>query len=371
MFGWLKKAVNSAGSGLVHGINAAGSAIGKVPVVGGGLKGVFSVVASPLKLTGNIANGRRLDRAMMDHFHDQLGAAKDVAPYAQTVVSFVPGVGNIASGAIGAGIALAKGQPISEALIEATKGALPGGALAKSAFDAAHAVVQGKPIEEIGLSAIPGLDDTQKKALVTAARAAKDIAAGKNVAHSVYEQSVKQLPAAAQKALAVGVALSHGANLQKTIVKNVKLEDVKGFGDLGTKLVGANPVLKAGFDTLTDPKAKTGYKVAMGLSTAKLKPIDIIAVRKRLPPNQTKGFDLGMSTHIGMSTKKAPKKLVTPEEQFGYYTTHGMSGQPIKNKAAMVKTVMHNPKVKKGMKTAVKDNAWWKRILHEIGIDVK
>ncbi len=181
MFGWLKKAVNSAGSGLVHGITAATNTIGKVPVVGGGLKGVFSIVASPLKLTGSIADGRRLDRAMMDHFHDQLGAAKDVAPYAQTVVSFVPGVGNIVSGALGAGIALANGQPITQALMEATKGALPGGALSKSVFNVAQSAVQGKNITDIGLSAIPGMTDLQTKALKTAVDAAKDIAAGKNV----------------------------------------------------------------------------------------------------------------------------------------------------------------------------------------------
>lgn len=371
MFGWLKKAVNNAGSGLVHGVNAATKSIGKVPVVGGALKGTFSIVASPLKLTGNIANGKRLDRAVMEDFKDKVGAVKDIAPYAQTVVSLVPGIGTAASGAIGAGIALAKGQPISQAMIEAVKGSLPGGAVSKSIFNVAQNVVEGKNIKDIGLSSIPGLDANQKKALATALEAGKNIAAGKNVAKGVYEQAMKTLPADAQKAVSVGLAIGHGANLQKTLVKNVKLEDVKNFGPVGKKLIAKSPVLKAGLDALKDDKLKTGYSVAMGLTSAKLKPIDIVAVRNRLPPAQTKGFDIGMSTFIGMSTKKAPKNITKPAEQFGYYAAHGVSGQTTKHKTAMIKTIVANPEVKKGIHVAAKDKTWWKALLKHIGIDVK
>lgn len=372
MFGWLKKAVNNAGSGLVHGVNAATKTIGKVPVAGGALKGVFSVVASPIKLTGNIANGKRLDRAVMVDLQDKLGAAKDIAPYAQTVVSLVPGIGTAASGAIGAGIALAKGQPISQAMLEAVKGSLPGGAVSKSIFNVAQNVAQGKNIKDIGLSSIPGLNDQQKKALTTALGAASDIAKGKNIAKGVYEQAMKTLPPDAQKALSVGVAIGHGANLQKTLVNNVKLEHVKGFGDVGKKLAAKNSVLKAGLDALKDNKLKTGYNVAMGLTTANLKPIDIVAVRNRLPPSQTKGFDIGLSTHIGMkSTLKAPAHLKTPAQQFGYFAAQGVSGQTTKHKTAMIKTIVANPEVKAGINTAVKDAVWWKKLLKHIGIAVK
>ncbi len=371
MFGWLKKAVNNAGSGIVHGIDAAGKTIGKVPVVGGGLKGAFALSTAPLKLSGNIANGNRLDKAVFTHFKEQLGAAKDVGPYVQTVMSFVPGVGTAASGAIGAGLALANGQPISQAMLEAVKGALPGGATAKSIFNVTQGVFEGKDIKSIGISAIPGMNPTQQKALEIALGVAKNIAAGKNVAKGVYEDAMKTLPSDLQKAVATSIAVGHGVNLQKTLVDKVKLDDVKGFGTLGKKLAAKNPVLKAGFDTLNNDKLKTGFNVAMGLKGINLKPIDIVAIRNRLPGEQTKGFDVGMSTIIGMNTRKAPPHITKPKEQFGYFAAHGISGQPTKHKAAMVKAIMGNPEVKKGIHAAVKDTIWWKKLLKHIGIEVK
>lgn len=373
MFGWIKKAVNDAGKGLVKGVNTVTKTVGQVPVVGGALKGTFTVIASPIKLTGNIANGRRLDRAVLDNFKDQLGAAKDLAPYAQTVLSVVPGLGTAASGAIGAGIALAQGQPITAALIAGVKGALPGGPAAKAIFDAAQSVAEGKPIDQVALSSIPGLTDMQQKSVAEALRISKDVANGKKVDPKTFANVINHLPPETQKALSVGVALGHGANLQKTVVKNVSLEDVKGFGSLGKKLAEKNPVIKAGLSSLSNNKLKTGFSVGVGLTANKLQPIQLIAARNKLPPEQKKGFDLAVSTRIGMVERKIPKSLKTPEEKFGYLATAGISGASVKNKTAMVKTIIKNPAAKKGAALAVKriqDNApWWKKLLKKLGLD--
>lgn len=374
MFGFIKKAVNNAGKGIVKGLDKATKSIGKVPVVGGGLKGVFVLTVAPIKLTGKIANGDKLTGAVLDHFKSQIGAAKDVAPYVQTVIGVVPGLGTVASGAIGAGLALANGQPITQALVAATKGALPGGPLAQSVFSVAESAIQGKPIAEIGLSAIPGMNDTQRKAIVAAVNVAKDVAKGKKVTDTVYQNAMKQLPNEAQKALTIGIALGHGANLQKTLVKNVKLDDVKAFGSLGGKIAPKNPVFNAGLNTLKDVKVKTGFKVGMGLSTAKLKPIDIVAVRAKLPPKQKKGFDMAMATANGLAGKKAPKGLKTEAEKFGYYATQGLKGNSPKNTVAVMKTIAENPQSKLGLKTAAvvikQDAVWWKQLLKKIGIEV-
>lgn len=376
MFGFIKKAANTLGKGVSNAVKFTGNTIGKVPVVGGGLKGAFTLTVAPIKLGAALANGRRIDRAMMDNFNDQLSAAKDVAPYVQTVMSFVPGVGTAASGAIGAGIALAKGQPITQAIIEGAKGALPGGAAAQAVFSVAQATAEGKPIDQIALSAIPGVTDLQKKAITEALNVTKALASGKRVDETLYKRAVAQLPQTAQKALSVGIALGHGANLQKTLVKQVKVDDIKGFGSLGIKLSAKNPVLKAGLNTLKDAKQKTGFSVGVGLlrSGVKLKPIDVVAARSALPGPQKKGFDIALAAQIGLSEKRrAPKSLKTPEEKFGYYMTNGISGADPKNKTAMMKTVVANPAARKGAAKAVKDikdkSTWWKKLLKKIGLN--
>jgi hypothetical protein len=375
MFGFIKKAVNTVGKGVGGAVKFTGNTIGKVPVVGGGLKGAFTLTVAPIKLGASLANGRRIDRAMMDNFNDQLAAAKDVAPYAQIIVSFVPGVGTAASGVIGAGIALAKGQPITKAIIEGVKGALPGGPIAQSIFNASLAVAEGEPIEQVALSAIPGMTTVQRKAISEALTITKALANGKRVDETLYKRAIAQLPSVAQKALSVGVALGHGANLQKTLIKNVKVDDVKGFGSIGFKLTNKNPVLRAGLNTLKNKKQKTGFSVGVGLlrSGVKLKPIDITAARSALPGPQKKGFDIALATQIGLKTKRrAPKVLKTAEEKFGYYMTNGISGANTKNKVAMMKTVVANPAAKKGAAKAVKDikdnSSWWKKLLKTIGL---
>ncbi len=62
------------------------------------------------------------------------------------VAPFVPGVGTGIGAALGAANALASGQPITQVLISAARGALPGGAIAQGAFDVAMNLAKGKNI---------------------------------------------------------------------------------------------------------------------------------------------------------------------------------------------------------------------------------
>jgi LysM repeat protein len=195
--------------------------ISKVPVLGTIVHAAGTFVTSPLSLTHAILSGERIDHALIADFKRNIGAVKEIAPYVQAVISFVPGVGTGISGAIGAATALASGKSITQAVLEAAKGALPGGPLAKSAFDVATAAASGKGISEIALAAIP-IPDSQKDIVRQAAAVAHAIAKGQRVDKILLDRvnaNISKLPGGIAQAVQVGVALGHGANLQKTLVK--------------------------------------------------------------------------------------------------------------------------------------------------------
>lgn len=243
LFSSIKKAVGGAAKGVAKGVStvAKGGAsvvnkgaktvqgavktgqgiIGKVPVVGKGLVAVSTLALSPYEVSLNILSGQRIDNAVKNHFKSQLSAIRDVAPYAQTIVSFVPGIGAGVSGAIAAAMVLSEGKPITAALIAATKNALPGGPLAAAAFDVAVATAQGKPLSDIALAAVP-LPDSQKDLLKQALIVTKDIAAGKRVDKILLDRvnaNLNKLPAGVAQAAQIGIALGQGQNLQKTLTK--------------------------------------------------------------------------------------------------------------------------------------------------------
>jgi hypothetical protein len=105
-----------------------------------------------------------------------------VAPFAQTVISFVPGVGAVVNGAIAACISLAQGKHISDALIAGTVSALPGGPLAKAAFSAGVSIVKG---QNVGTAALNATRDALPGG--PAAKAAFDIAVSLAAAQQIQQ----------------------------------------------------------------------------------------------------------------------------------------------------------------------------------------
>src|SRR6201988_765540 len=109
MFGFIENAVKTLGKGVGSGIGLASTLTGKisdgiarVPVIGSPINSVAKLtVNSPLKLAQDISNGKRIDKAIYEHGKSQLRNTQDVAPYAQTVFSLMPG-GQAISGVIGA-----------------------------------------------------------------------------------------------------------------------------------------------------------------------------------------------------------------------------------------------------------------------------
>jgi hypothetical protein len=147
--------------------------------------------------------------AVVDAVRDQLKLAEMVAP-------FVPGTGTGVAAALGAANALASGRPITEAVLAAARGALPGGAIEQTAFDTAMNLAKGKNIGEALLVAacdrLPG---------GPVARAAFDgalaLAQGKRLQEAAFAAAGRILPPSpyAADTLAFVQRVANGQNVQQ------------------------------------------------------------------------------------------------------------------------------------------------------------
>jgi hypothetical protein len=374
---WLTRAVQSAGravQSLAHAASEAtgaiGSALTDVPLIGPGLHGAFDVSVGPFSFAESVVQGERIDKAVFKRLKQDISDVKEVAPYAQTVVSVVPGVGQGVSGALGAGLALAGGQPITQALEAGVKGAIPGGALAEVAFDVGQAALSGRPVEEIGIAALP-LSEIQKKAVSKTLKVAKAITSGKNVPKSLVESAEDELPPVAKKALNIGMAMGHAKSLQKVAKKEVKQPGTQEkLAASGIAIEKKNPVFLSIRKTVP-PQAVRGYDIGIGLMGHQGVNSDSIAtLRETLYPSERVAFDLAVSTHVGTTSVKKP--ILDSESRGGYYATFGMMGAHPKQKTAMMKILVKHPATRHGAKVAIKRIAharkgWWIRLKEWVG----
>ena len=247
---------------IVHTVNAAAGAAGKalssIPVAGGIIHTTLGIVTTGPAMLGKLASGARIDHVLLDSLKREVANIKAVAPYVQTIMSMVPGIGTGVSAALAAGVALSEGRTITQAVMDAAKAAVPGGPIGQAAFATATQLASGKGIKDAALSA---------------ARAA--IPAGP-----------------AQKAFDIGVAMGHARSIQSAIVAGVTSSGaISKLGNIGAGLIKASPVLMAASKGLSSDAAK-GFKVASGVLSHKgVNAHALMALRAKLPPAQQPGFD--------------------------------------------------------------------------------
>lgn len=137
-----------------------------------------------VKMGGAVLRGENLLAAAKLAMQAGIADVREAARFAAMVAPFVPGIGTGIGAALGAANALASGRPISEAMVAAVRGSIPGGALAQAAFDVSTNLVKGQRID---------------RALVGAAR--------------------NQLPPGpAQAAFDTGLAIAQGKKLQEAML---------------------------------------------------------------------------------------------------------------------------------------------------------
>ena len=285
--------------------------LGKIPVVGAGLKGVFDLTTNgPFQLAAGVAKGERLDRVAMQHLQSQVKAAKGVAPYVQTVLSFVPVVGTGINAGLSAGLALASGRPLTSALLEGVRGAIPGGPIATAAFDMGKAAIEGKSLTNIALSALP-VGDTEKKAIGMGLNAAARIAKGERVDAALLKQAdaaMQLLPVEARTALKTGLAVAQAQNLQKVAIRHVVPGAIGALKTAGAARIKAHPVLLAQGRAIKTPAHRAGFATAVGMLASKpAAPFQVVALRANLPAAERPGFDAAVKAYADAKRSAALK----------------------------------------------------------------
>jgi len=371
------RALGSALKWMAKGVQDLGDIIRKIPVIGGLLHGVYDFMAAPVTLAAAIASGKRIDRALVDSFKRAVSDIAEVAPWVTAVISLVPGIGPIASAVITGALALAQGQTITEALISAAIAAMPGGSLARIAFNAGKNVAYGHSFKQItmdladdfsratGLPIPPmqrlcmetGIDMTTQLARGGRVDAAALAAAGKvlpdllgppaqKLLHdatapmvdkatqalaqseiaTALSDAYKKIPnitgaaiSAIDSGLKVGLTLGNAINIQKIIGKNV------------TAPALVNDLIQKGQDDARDAAdramialADKGKKLVLstaGNITQMAQDLALSEGRKILPADVCRGFDLaiGMSQHkVSTIEYLSMRDHLAPAEKKGF-----------------------------------------------------
>jgi len=266
-FGDIVHAVSNVTKAATHavakGMGGVANLAGKIPFVGAPLHTILGAASGPFRLADSITHGARLDRAVLGNFKEQLTSAREIAPYAQTIVSFVPGIGSGVAGAIAAGSALAQGRPITDIAMAAVRGALPGGALAQSGFDLA-----------------------------------RKVASGANVAGAALAAARDQLPAAARSAFDVGLAMTQGRKMQDVLVQgivNLSPAGMAPLAQIGQKLAMIEPAMRTLRGKLSGAE-RIGFDLVNGtLAHSGVPEHAMLALRQRLGAEAKRGFDAALA----------------------------------------------------------------------------
>ena len=400
------RAIGSASKALDKVTGDINKAIQKVPVVGPLLHGTFEIAAAPIHMAEEVGRGKRVDKALLDSVKQTASGVRQVAPYVQSVISLVPGIGAPVSAAIGGGLALAAGQSISEAMLTAAADAIPGGALGKAGFDAGRAVMEHKNVGEVALSAAGDIGQAvgvtvppvAQQALGTGLKLAQDIAGGKKPAAAAVDATIAALPtqelqqaANAAKALGpqhvasvliergqqlipnltpeqrhglhvgltTGMAMAHGKQLQQITRTNLSSPSVLSrIVQAGQHATASDAVLHAARDTLAQGgEGVQGFDLAAGMMQHKITPFELATVRNGLRPEQRTGFDLASAVHIArVAGPRAPKPIEQdPHAKLAYYATHGMVAADPDHRAHIMSVVSAHPSGEAGALAAARE----------------
>jgi hypothetical protein len=358
-----------------------GKGISKIPVLGKPLNAVFDIGNSPTRLAGNIAAGKNVVQSVKDEIKANGRDIKTAGPYAQMVLSFVPGVGTVASAAIGAGLALANGQPISQVFIAGVKGAIPGGPLATATFDVVVAGVQGHNVAKAAVAELPTLianaptDKDTKAKMAMLLDVAKEISKGKQPDQKKYETALAGLPPEARNAAVAAVIVGQAAATQEHALKVVRPSILVQLRNKGSDIIAKSPIMTAGLTSLPNLDLADGFTIGTGFASHRATTFEVVAIRAQLQGDRKVGFDLAMAYHIGSTSFAIPGGLA-PKLAFGLICTHGLTAvKDPRERARLAAILAVHPVVKAGLQQGVEIHKsitgwryWWHRFLVWLGV---
>lgn len=208
-------------SDVAHDAGAVASALGSVVKAASGADLITSIGTAFLQ-------GKSLGEIFKAGAGALASDVQKIAPYVESVIAVIPGIGSETASAIALGVALAEGKNITDAAIDALAAQLPGGALANEAFKAAKeiakGIVQGKPLDAIAMNFVK--DHVPAGPAQQALDGALALAHGKSLADagltalSGLRAYVPKGPL--QNAFDSGMSLAHGQSLQQAGFNAVK-----------------------------------------------------------------------------------------------------------------------------------------------------
>ena len=321
LFSWVGHAISTAGRALAsvshaiaQGIEDVADLASHIPIIGGLLHGVLGIATGPFAFTSSMLEGERLDHALLDDLKSKVTAYQEIAPYAATIVSFVPGIGSGVAAGIAASTAVMQGMPIDEAVMQGVKAALPGGAAAQAAFTLTTAAIAGDNLIQAGGNALidaAGLPPQAKIALDVIYRASK----GENIPKAALEDAYQLMPTPETKqAVQTAVAVALGKRLQDVAreqLMNLTSKQLDTLKTLGAKTVVETPLYQqtvhlleqANPEQIVKTATKGGYQVAASVTPAGVKAgYNLVTTVAHVSPVRA-GFNLGMGliTHTGVT----------------------------------------------------------------------
>lgn len=169
-----------------------------------------------------VARGENVLQAVGRAAGGVVGDVRKGLQLASMVAPFIPGIGTGVAAALGAASALANGEPITDAIIAAARTAIPGGAIAQTAFDMASNLAKGQNIGEAMLNTVRSkIPDNP------IARAAFDtglaLVKGQSLQQAVLSSAGKLLPKSpfAETALSFVNKAMSGQNIQTAALSHV------------------------------------------------------------------------------------------------------------------------------------------------------
>ena len=308
---------------LRAGIGAVQAAAEGRNVFQGAIRNLVPDVASRFLVdtAAGVVGGKNIFKAAEAGLKAGVGDIKKSLQLAAMVAPFVPGIGTGVAAALGAANALANGEPITDALIAAARTAIPGGAIAQTAFDIGAKLIQGKKLGDALLeearSKLPGGPVAQ-----AAFDAGLALAKGKNIQQAVLQATGKLLPKSpfAESALSFVGKVASGQNIQqaalseagnlvyKKILQQTKLPAVPGLGGVKLPSLPGGPAALKAFNAGRSLAQGTSIQNAVAIAAARAR-----ALAKAVPR------PAGLAHEIGT----APAPWLASSVDSGRWFRHG------------------------------------------------
>lgn len=333
--------------------------------------------------------------------------ASVVADVAIAVVAFIPALGPLVAIAASFALSLARGKPLTDAVVDSIANAIPGGFLGQTVFRVGEGALSGKSLDEIGIDVLPVPREVKdqigvyvsvvktvadgapldrafvasviaklpdvRKAAAEAASKVSDAAFVKELSTQVEAGLPKETRDDVMTALTKGVSVGQAKILQEQTAKVLANPDFLGQAQAKASEVldrQENEFLRQA-KALVPLDAQRGYDVGLSMLAFNFGPYDYGTVKRKLSPAEQTGFDQSFAAIVGkakvlreqqLATSKAkvppapkpPLTKVESQEAAAYLVASGLSKASLPSRVGVLTNMADVPAAQVGVSAAIK-----------------